>query len=262
MYPETGHKLSTDNFGVFPFVLFRLATNQWSMTLHQKSISQKLWALLQLGLVYGFVFNPYTTFPYTFIIIILSISVLVYAYDGSLKSIGIQFHNVGYKTVVRALLIFAFAAPLLDLLIQPLLNKCTGEVADYSAFEALAGNVGKYLKYVLYVLISAAIGEEILFRGFVFRQLQILLPQGRWSTKFTIVISAVLFSLPHLYQGISGLIMTFIFGLLFAIVYVKSKHNLWVSIILHALIDLMFLTLAYFDKLSYYTLGNDFIFGY
>lgn len=232
------------------------------MKLFRKDISQKLGALAQLGMVYGFVFNPYTTFPYTFMVIILTILTLVYGTDRTLSSIGLQLNAVCFKTVKTVLILFVIVIPILDFIIQPLLNKWIGAVVDYSAFKPLAGNECMYLKYVLYVLISAAIGEEILFRGFVFRQLQILWLGSKWSTYLKVVISAVLFSLPHLYQGWSGLIMTFIFGLLFATVYVKSKYNLLVTIFLHALIDVMFLTLAYFDKLNYYTLSNDLIFGY
>ncbi len=222
----------------------------------------RLTAILQILLVYVFVFNPWTSFPYTFFIIIISILALVYWSDKSFTKVGlISNHNL-FKTIGTAVILFLATSPILDFIIQPLVTKVTGNAVDFSAFEPLAHNFKLYRKYVLYVLISAAIGEEILFRGFLFRQLNIILPEFKLKTQTMILISAILFSIPHWYQGLSGIIMTFIFGVLFATVYVKFNYNLWINIILHGLIDTLFLTLAYYEKLDYYLLGNDFLFGY
>ncbi|CAM1374183.1 CPBP family intramembrane glutamic endopeptidase [Tenacibaculum xiamenense] len=222
----------------------------------------KLVSILQALIVYSFVFNPWTSFPYTFIIIIISILVLVYWTDKTFAKIGFILSHSILKTIGIALTIFLITSPILDFIIQPLVNKVTGDTVDFSAFQALAHNFKLYSKYALFVLISAAFGEEILFRGFLFRQLNIILPEFKFKTQTMVFVSAILFSIPHWYQGLSGLIMTFIFGILFATVYVKFKYNLWVTIILHGLIDTLFLTLAYYEKLDYYVLGNDFLFGY
>lgn len=227
-----------------------------------ETIESKILALIQLILVYSFIFNPWTSFPYTFIIIIITILLFTYWNDKSLTRIGLQPNFSFLKTIGIALLLFVVTIPILDFIIQPLVNKITGEIADYSAFKSIGGNFPKYSKYFLFILISAGFGEEILFRGFLFRQLKIIIPEFKFKTILIIVLSAIFFSLPHLYQGPSGLIMTFIFGIIFATVYVKSNYNLWVTILLHGLIDSMFITLAYFDKLNYYNLSNGLFFGY
>lgn len=222
----------------------------------------KLRAFVQFILVYGFIFNPWSTFPYTFIILIIFIVLLTYWNDSSLNNIGFK-SNIGVQnTIGHGLILFVLVVPTMDFVVQPLTNKLTGEVTDYSTFESIAFNFSKYIQYLFFVIISASFGEEILFRGFLFRQFEIILPKCKFKTGFIVTISAVLFSLPHLYQGLSGLIMTFTFGLIFAMVYIKTNFNLWVNIILHGLIDIMFLTLAYCDKLDYYVLGNDLFFGY
>ncbi len=228
----------------------------------KKTNQSKLFTLLQLLLIYGFIFNPWTSFPYTFVIIIIAIFSLTYWNDKTVATIGFKTNTKFLKIIGVAVLLFVALVPVLDFIIQPLVSKLTGEIADYSAFEALANNFTLYAKYFLYILISAAFGEEILFRGFLFRQLNILLPQFKFKTLIIVVLTAILFSLPHLYQGLSGLIMTFIFGLIFATIYVKSNYNLWITIIFHGLVDIMFLTLAYYDKLDYYTLGNELFFGF
>jgi membrane protease YdiL (CAAX protease family) len=97
--------------------------------------------------------------------------------------------------------------------------------------------------------ISAAIGEELLFRAFAFSQLK------KWFGKnnfWLVLLIAVMFSLPHLYQGISGLVMTFLFGLAFGFIYLKFK-NIWINIIVHGLVDTVFLTLSYYGLTDFYS---------
>jgi len=231
-------------------------------TIKRDTIQAKLLAVIQLAVIYSFVFNPWTKFPYTFVIIILAIISITYWSDKTLFKIGLKPNTGFLKTIVIALSLFVIMEPILDFIIQPLVNKLTGEIADYSAFDSIANNFSKYTKYFLFILISAGFGEEILFRGFLFRQLKIILLDFKFKVTVIVILSAILFSIPHLYQGPSGLIMTFIFGLIFAIIYVKSNYNLWVTIIMHGLVDAMFITLAYLGKLNYYNLANDLFFGY
>jgi len=222
----------------------------------------KIYAFTLLVLIYGFIFNPWTTFPYTFIIIIIAIILISYWNDKSLSKIGLQPSISFLKTIGIALILFAIIEPVLDFVVQPIINKLIGETPDYSTFQSIAGNFPKYSKYFIFILISAGFGEEILFRGFLFRQFKMIIPEFKFKSLLIVILTSILFSLPHLYQGPSGLIMTFIFGLIFAIIYLKSNYNLWITIILHGLIDSMFITLAYFDKLDYYNIANDLFFGY
>lgn len=228
----------------------------------KKPDASKIFALVQFILIYGFIFNPWTSFPYTFVIVIISILIVTYWNDRSLSEIGFKSNISFIKTIGTGLLLFVVIEPVLDFIVQPLVAKLTGEIADYSAFQSVAGNFPKYSKYLFYILVSAGFGEEILFRGFLFRQFNIILPEFQYKTPLTVILSAILFSLPHVYQGPSGLIMTFIFGLIFALIYVRSNYNLWITITLHGLTDTLFITLAYYDKLDYYKLGNDLFFGY
>ena len=96
--------------------------------------------------------------------------------------------------------------------------------------------------------ISAAFGEELLFRAFAFVQLRKMFGNNKIML---VLLSAILFSLPHLYQGISGLILTFLFGIAFGLIYIRY-NNIWINIIVHGLIDTVFMTLAYLGMLSFY----------
>ena len=65
------------------------------------------------------------------------------------------------------------------------------------------------------VAATAAICEEFLYRGFLFSSLANL---GFRSTVLGVLGSSLLFSMAHLYQGIGGVITTFIVGTGFALV--------------------------------------------
>ena len=220
---------------------------------HNKEV---LFGLLQLIIVLGLMFNPWTVFPFTFIIIIIVILMFTYWKHCSLSEVGLKTDLGIVKIVGSALLLFTIIEPIFDFIVQPLINSIVNESPNYSLFQFIAHDSSKYLKYISFIWISAAIGEELLFRGFMFMQLKLIIPEVRYKTFLMILISAVIFSLPHAYQGLSGLLTTFVFGMIFGIVYVKFNYNLWITILLHGFIDSFFITLAYMDKLDYYSIAN------
>ena len=78
-------------------------------------------------------------------------------------------------------------------------------------------------------------GEELFFRGFIFRGL--LTPLGPWGA---IAASALVFSVFHLSAGIGALIPIFITGCLFAWLYWRTG-SLWATIGAHAGLNALFL---------------------
>lgn len=82
---------------------------------------------------------------------------------------------------------------------------------------------------------TAAIGEEIVFRGFLFFILGQSIPGA--SPYLILVIGAFIFGVAHMYQGISGIIRTGLTGALLGALYLTSGALLF-SIILHFIIDI------------------------
>ncbi len=81
--------------------------------------------------------------------------------------------------------------------------------------------------------ITAGIVEELLWRGFIWWYLSLLLPA--WLAA-VIVIAA--FGFAHIYQGVSGVVRTGILGAIFLGLYWLSG-SLWLSMVLHALLDML-----------------------
>lgn len=212
----------------------------------RKLANTKYGAALSFAVAFALIYNPLTKFPFTFIIIVIVILGITLLQDRNLKALN--FKNLGRKEILTIFICYFLLELVMDLIFQPLTNKIFKAPADYSAFQFIEGNLSAYLKYLFYMWISAAVGEELLFRAFAFSQLNKLIPQKKY---LIVLISAVLFSLPHLYQGISGLLMTFLFGLAFAGIYMKYQ-NIWINIIVHGLIDSLFLTLSYYGMVHLY----------
>ena len=93
---------------------------------------------------------------------------------------------------------------------------------------------------------SAAFGEELLWRGFLMDRLA-RLPGLRGRAVAVVAIQAVLFGLPHLYQGWSGVVVTGIIGLILGWMRLRTGGNLWALVIAHGLVDTIMLTAGYVD---------------
>ena len=88
--------------------------------------------------------------------------------------------------------------------------------------------------------VSAALFEEICFRGFIISRLKIL------SGNYLIgaLAGSLAFSLGHLYQGIAGVILTFIYGMLFAGLFIARK-SVFPCIVAHFLQDVIILFVVF-----------------
>ncbi|MCK7591095.1 CPBP family intramembrane metalloprotease [Subsaxibacter sp. CAU 1640] len=202
--------------------------------------------LLLIGLL--LVYNPVTKFPYTFCVIIMYILAVTWYTKRSLKPL--RFRKLDSKALKIILLSYLVLELSMDFVFQPLVNKIFNEPADYTAFRFIEGDTAVYFSWLLKMWISAAVGEELLFRAFAFAKLRDIFNRRHWVF---IPISAVLFSIPHLYQGLAGLTMTFLFGLFFGYIFYRFK-NIWINIIVHGLIDTVFLTLSYLGYLEFYSM--------
>jgi len=108
---------------------------------------------------------------------------------------------------------------------------------DTSRFEALRGNLPLLITAVLSIWISAAFGEEILVRGFLLNRFAEMLGESRLSWLFAVILSSVVFGLGHFFQGMTGVIVTSGVGIVYAIMYLLTGKNLWVTILAHGILD-------------------------
>ena len=85
---------------------------------------------------------------------------------------------------------------------------------------------------IVWVIVSATAGfcEEIGFRGYLMTRIRLLGKTNSWI--MPTVLSALAFGLAHAYQGIPGIILITVYGLLFSLLYLRTGR-LWPCIIAH-----------------------------
>jgi uncharacterized protein len=107
--------------------------------------------------------------------------------------------------------------------------------------DVVQGDLTNYLLFLIPVSWgSAAFGEELLLRGFLFNRFAIV-----YGTTVALVLQALVFSLGHTYQGIGGVMTLFAVGVILGWFYLRAGRNLWPVIAAHGLIDTLSITLVY-----------------
>lgn len=160
---------------------------------------------------------------------------------------------VGRALSIRAVLAYAVLALVGSLGLQAvagLIMKALGlPEPDLTPFTALVeGNLTMYLWLLIPVSWgSAAIGEELLVRGFLQHRLI-----GMTGPLTGVFLQALVFGSAHAYQGPTGIVTTFVIGLAFGLVYLRSR-NLLPVIIAHGCIDTFAMTAIYLGHAEWLT---------
>lgn len=127
-----------------------------------------------------------------------------------------------------------------------------GPMPDLSSFEYIKNNPIALLGGLVIAWTTAGFGEEIIWRGFFMKQIARLFDESRTGWVVSLFVSAAVFGLIHAYQGVTGILMTGFAGLVYGFIFLRSKRNLWTTILAHALTDTLgFILLFYWDKISF-----------
>ena len=117
--------------------------------------------------------------------------------------------------------------------VLPVMNRLTGTTIDYSGFANLKGNIGQLILLLVLSWTLAALGEEIVYRGYFQKLLTNLLGSNLPGVLLTVGISSLLFGLAHTEQGLIGVVVTTVDALFFSWLKLKFDHNLWAAILAH-----------------------------
>lgn len=90
---------------------------------------------------------------------------------------------------------------------------------------------------------SAAFGEEMLFRGFIFDRLRVLV--GDRGASLALALQAIVFGAAHMSLGASSMIVAGTIGAAMGGIYLLAGRKLWPCILLHGLIDSVSVTVVF-----------------
>jgi membrane protease YdiL (CAAX protease family) len=125
-------------------------------------------------------------------------------------------------------------------------KKLTGRPRTYASAKALEAMAwflpwtANERRWFAIVSLTAAVCEELLFRGFLLYYLHVF----PWHLPLTPVlfIAAAIFGLQHLYQGGAGTVVTSLMGLLVSLLFLLTG-SLLAPMVLHAVMDLRMLVI-------------------
>lgn len=208
-------------------------------------LTTKLTPVIAIIICYALYLTGY--FQIIFAALIILIASAIEHRKKLFRALGFQRKNINLKS----LLIYA---PLLGIAIFlcygyvmiPSVTYLTGEPMDFSVFEQFKGNLSASLSLLIYIWISAAFGEEIVFRGYLMRQFTKFFGSSKISLAINILLFGFLFGFIHAYQGISGQILTGIIGILLAVIFHIRKNDLWFNVALHGFIDTVAVVYIYY----------------
>lgn len=148
-------------------------------------------------------------------------------------------HRLALPVSLTLALIWALA-----FLLVTLLELFGLPMPDLTAVDGLQGDVAYYLLLLAASWTMAAFGEELLVRGFVLHRLCALLGWHGTGFKIANFAQALLFGLGHAYQGLSGVLITGMMGLVLGWT-VQRTGSLWIAILTHGILNSVTLTLMF-----------------
>ena len=156
------------------------------------------------------------------------------------KSIGlVKLRVLDFARGFAILMTLFMVASLVTLFMASIGFTMPGEVEMFLPQEL----VGK----LLWVLMSFTAGfcEESVFRGYLMTRIRLFGKFNSWTVP--VILSSLIFGIPHLYQGFAGVVVITFLGAIFAISYVRYK-SIWPAIIAHFFLDFLNLFVPFFES--------------
>jgi membrane protease YdiL (CAAX protease family) len=136
--------------------------------------------------------------------------------------------GVALKVLMKAVVMPYFGAPAVNSYAQDLVQPAAA------------------LEFIVYAIFGAGIGEELVFRGWLFERLRKIMGAGAGPLILIVLISTALFGVAHwMGQGWFGVVQATVIGFVFGVLY-AATGRLIPLMIAHAAFDLTALAMIYF----------------
>lgn len=150
-----------------------------------------------------------------------------------------------------ALLVVIASFLIIGLVLYPLLSVfgIDNTAVEVDAFNFLLGKPLVFITYLIVVVwFGAALGEELLMRGYLLSRLTDVVGSTKLGCFVAIIIQAAIFGMLHSYQGVVGILTTALVAIIFGLVYFVAKRRLFPLILAHGIIDTISLTAFYLSN--------------
>jgi len=178
-------------------------------------------------------------------------TVLMRKRGGSWVALGVGAPHGGkewLRTIGLATLAVVAVFLILGLVVAPICERFGLEAPPEAGdrFQFFLGRPGMFFAYLFGInWLGAALGEELLMRGFLMNRLADLFGRSRRGWILAALAQASIFGSLHVYQGLRGILSTAIIGLIFAAIYHLAGRRLLPLVLGHGLINTITLSAFY-----------------
>ncbi len=208
--------------------------------------TEKIWKIIAIfEILIASIFIILDVLIPTLIVLVLVVISLLIRHE-KITSLGFKKPKSWLALIVVSILC-AILLQLFDVgVLLPILNRLTGSTIDYSGFASLKGNLQQLLFILAVSWTLAALGEEIVYRGYFQKLLDSVFGKTVLGVALSIGISSVIFGLAHLEQGIIGVIACTFDAIIYSLLKRKFNNNLWASILAHGFYNSLGMIIFYF----------------
>jgi membrane protease YdiL (CAAX protease family) len=173
----------------------------------------------------------------------------------SLRLRGVGWRGVGFTLPAawrRTAALGVAAGIVLEVLsafvVEPGLARLFDRAADLSDFRPLVGNASLLIVALVANWILAALGEELVYRGYLTSRIAGLLGGTRAAWAASLLASSAFFGWGHVDQGITGQVQAAYDGLMLGLLYLGSGRNLLFPIVSHGVSNSLAFVLIYLGR--------------
>lgn len=216
-----------------PYIPANSLTGRLVILLRENKLAIAIEILVMLAALYGIEYYG-TELTFTMVVLVM---LSLWLRGSNLSALGLkQPKSIGvtiFFGVVAGLIL-----QVLDVgIIIPNLTNAFNSSPNIQAFYPLQGNLSLLPSSLILAWVSAGIGEELIFRGYFLNRFVDLFGNHTWGWIIAIILQAVVFASGHAYQGITGVISAGVTGLIFGVMYIASRRNLWLTVVTHGVFD-------------------------
>lgn len=203
--------------------------------------------LIAAAIIVPAIFVP-IPFPFKVPLVAALALVVAWPQTGGLACVGLKLPRRLVPTLLWALGGTVLVIVGIGKIVSPLIEWLAGIEPDYSSYGALEGNLEAALTLLGYAMFSAAIAEEIVYRGFLLDQLSAIFGNSTAAGTAAVVLGGIVFALPHAPQGLVGMTTVALTGMIFGAIFFRSGRNLWAVMLAHAFVDIWGVTMLYLGR--------------
>jgi uncharacterized protein len=163
----------------------------------------------------------------------------------SWRTLGLKAPEGWGRLALSVLALYLLVVVGMLVVVEPLARVFEWPSLNIARYAQVKDNALQFVGILAIVWTTAAIGEELLFRGFLLNRIEKMLGARAASAMIAVALQAVIFGAAHAYLGVRGIATAMLVGVVFGSWFVLRGRNLWPLIVAHGLIDTITLLAIY-----------------